>query len=203
LRLPRGAAPDHEIFSFSFGYIDTDMCSFPITVQGEFTNMIIDSSLATATGTLQLHQRENGCDAEGAHWVPPCGSWSSPARVLDASHEQKMSDQLWSEGRYSPQICGRSRGLMLRSVVRPVSASAADEGRPRGPAISATLKLRADRCQGGVPARSAITCPNGRSALFPSTVIALDPVHARLGGCRFAGRERRGERTDDKGGREA
>jgi hypothetical protein len=52
------AAPDHETFSFSFAYTDTDMCSFPITVEGEFTNMIIDSSLAIGTGTLQLHQRD-------------------------------------------------------------------------------------------------------------------------------------------------
>jgi hypothetical protein len=52
------AAPDHETFHFSFDYTDTDLCGFPIAVHGEFTNMIIDSSLATGTGTLQLHQRD-------------------------------------------------------------------------------------------------------------------------------------------------
>lgn len=55
---PAGAtAPDHETFNFSFDYTDTQ-CGFPIVVHGEFTNMIIDSSLATGTGTLQLHQRD-------------------------------------------------------------------------------------------------------------------------------------------------
>ena len=52
------AAPDRETFKFSFDYTDTDTCSFPISVHGDFTNMIIDSSLATGTGTLQLHQRD-------------------------------------------------------------------------------------------------------------------------------------------------
>jgi hypothetical protein len=52
------AAPDHETFKFSFDYIDTDTCGFPIAVHGDFTNMIVDSSLATGTGTLQLHQRD-------------------------------------------------------------------------------------------------------------------------------------------------
>lgn len=52
------AAPDRETFQFSFDYTDTDTCSFPISVHGDFTNMIIDSSLATGTGTLQLHQRD-------------------------------------------------------------------------------------------------------------------------------------------------
>jgi hypothetical protein len=52
------AAPDHETFSFSFEYTDTDLCSFPIAVHGDFTNMIVDSSAATGTGTLQLHQRD-------------------------------------------------------------------------------------------------------------------------------------------------
>jgi hypothetical protein len=52
------AAPDHETFSFSFDYTDTDLCGFPIAVHGDFTNMQIDSSLATGTGTLQLHQRD-------------------------------------------------------------------------------------------------------------------------------------------------
>jgi hypothetical protein len=52
------AAPDHETFKFSFDYTDTDTCGFPISVHGDFTNMIIDASLATGTGTLQLHQRD-------------------------------------------------------------------------------------------------------------------------------------------------
>jgi hypothetical protein len=56
---PTGAAaPDHETFSFSYSYTDNDTCSFPIDVHVDFTNMIIDSSLATGTGTLQLHQRD-------------------------------------------------------------------------------------------------------------------------------------------------
>lgn len=52
------AQPDHETFNFSSDYTDTDLCGFPIAVHSEFTNMIIDSSLATGTGTLQLHQRD-------------------------------------------------------------------------------------------------------------------------------------------------
>jgi hypothetical protein len=52
------AAPDQETFKFSFDYTDKDTCGFPIAVHGDFTNMIIDSSLATGTGTLQLHQRD-------------------------------------------------------------------------------------------------------------------------------------------------
>jgi hypothetical protein len=52
------AAPDHETFQFSFDYVDRDLCGFPIAVHSDFTNMIIDSSLATGTGTLQLHQRD-------------------------------------------------------------------------------------------------------------------------------------------------
>jgi hypothetical protein len=52
------ATPDHETFNFSYSYTDTETCGFPIAVQVDFTNMIIDSSLATGTGTLQLHQRD-------------------------------------------------------------------------------------------------------------------------------------------------
>jgi hypothetical protein len=52
------AAPDHETFQFSSDYVDRDLCAFPIAVHSDFTNMIIDSSLATGTGTLQLHQRD-------------------------------------------------------------------------------------------------------------------------------------------------
>jgi hypothetical protein len=52
------AAPDHQVINFSFDYTDTDTCGFPIAVHGEFTNMMIDSSAATGTGTLQLHQRD-------------------------------------------------------------------------------------------------------------------------------------------------
>jgi hypothetical protein len=55
----KGAAPDREIFNFSDSYTDTDTCGFPIAVHSEFTNMIIDKSLATGTGTLQLHQRDD------------------------------------------------------------------------------------------------------------------------------------------------
>lgn len=83
-----------------------------------------------------------------------------------------MSDQLRFRARYCAQICGRSSGVILRSVVRPVGAIAADEGRPSRSAISAALKLRADRCQGGVSASSVITSANGRSALSPSSVTA-------------------------------
>ena len=72
------AAPDHEtFFKFPFDYTDTDTCGFPIAVHGDFTNMIIDSSLATGTGTLQLHQRDvetwtaNGVtlDVKGAYTI--------------------------------------------------------------------------------------------------------------------------------------
>lgn len=52
------AAPDHELFSFSFDDVDTELCDFPIAVHGEFTNMIIDASQLTGTGTLQLHQHD-------------------------------------------------------------------------------------------------------------------------------------------------
>lgn len=52
------AAPDHETFSFTDDYIDTSECGFPISVHAEFTNMIIDSSALTGTGTLQLHQSD-------------------------------------------------------------------------------------------------------------------------------------------------
>ena len=51
------AAPDHQTFSFSSDSIDTS-CGFPVAVHAEFTNMIIDSSLLTGTGTLQLHQSD-------------------------------------------------------------------------------------------------------------------------------------------------
>jgi hypothetical protein len=50
------AAPDHEVFSFPYSYTDTDTCGLPIAVDGVFTNMIIDDSVATGTGTLELHQ---------------------------------------------------------------------------------------------------------------------------------------------------
>ncbi len=54
----KGAAPDHEILNFSYAYTDTDTCGFPIAVQTEFTNIIIDKAQATGTGMLQLHQRD-------------------------------------------------------------------------------------------------------------------------------------------------
>ena len=52
------AAPDHELFTFSSDYVDTELCGFPITVHSDFTNMIIDTSLLTGDGTAQLHQRD-------------------------------------------------------------------------------------------------------------------------------------------------
>lgn len=52
------AAPDHELFRFAYQYVDTQECGFPVAVSGEFTNMIIDSSLASGTGTLELHQSD-------------------------------------------------------------------------------------------------------------------------------------------------
>jgi hypothetical protein len=52
------AAPDHELFTFPIAYTDTDLCGFPITVHGSFTNLIIDTSLLTGDGTLQLHQHD-------------------------------------------------------------------------------------------------------------------------------------------------
>jgi hypothetical protein len=50
------AAPDHELFTFSSDYVDTELCGFPIAVHADFKNMIIDASLLTGDGTLQLHQ---------------------------------------------------------------------------------------------------------------------------------------------------
>jgi hypothetical protein len=50
--------PDHETFISTFDGVDTQMCGFPIAVQAEFTNMIIDPTLVTGTGTLQLHQSD-------------------------------------------------------------------------------------------------------------------------------------------------
>ena len=52
------AAPDHELFTFSSDYVDTELCGFPIKVHSAFTNMIIDASLLTGNGTLQLHQHD-------------------------------------------------------------------------------------------------------------------------------------------------
>jgi hypothetical protein len=54
----QAVAPDHETFEFPYSYVDTDTCGFPIAVEGFFTNMIIDSSLATGTGTTELHQSD-------------------------------------------------------------------------------------------------------------------------------------------------
>jgi hypothetical protein len=51
-------APDREVFKFPYSYVDTDTCGFAIAVEGVFTNMIIDTSLATGTGTLELHQSD-------------------------------------------------------------------------------------------------------------------------------------------------
>ena len=52
------APPDHGTFSFTDDYTDTSECGFPIAVHADFTNMIIDSSFLTGTGTLQLHQSD-------------------------------------------------------------------------------------------------------------------------------------------------
>jgi len=50
------AAPEKDTFASPYAYVDSDTCGFAITVQGVFTNTIIDSSAATGTGTLELHQ---------------------------------------------------------------------------------------------------------------------------------------------------
>ena len=52
------AAPVHEIFVSPYSYVDTSECGFPISVEGVFTNRIIDSAAATGTGTLELHQSD-------------------------------------------------------------------------------------------------------------------------------------------------
>jgi hypothetical protein len=52
--------PDHELFKFPYSNVDTETCGFRIAVHGEFTNRIIDTSLATGTGTLELHQSDVG-----------------------------------------------------------------------------------------------------------------------------------------------
>ena len=52
------AAPDHDSFASPYHYVDTQECGFPIEVDGLFTNTIIDSSPATGTGLLQLHQSD-------------------------------------------------------------------------------------------------------------------------------------------------
>ena len=54
----RAAQPDHELFKFPYSYVDTTECGFPIAVEGVFTNRIIDTSLATGTGTTELHQSD-------------------------------------------------------------------------------------------------------------------------------------------------
>lgn len=51
-------APEKDVFSVPYEYVDSDTCSFAITVRGVFTNMIIDGSAATGTGTLELHQSD-------------------------------------------------------------------------------------------------------------------------------------------------
>jgi hypothetical protein len=52
------AASIRETFSFPYAYVDTETCGFPIAVEGVFTNMIIDSAVASGTGTLELHQSD-------------------------------------------------------------------------------------------------------------------------------------------------
>ena len=53
------AAPDHEFIKYQYGFVD-ETCGFPVVGDYVFTNDIIDSSLATGTGTLQLHQSNVG-----------------------------------------------------------------------------------------------------------------------------------------------
>jgi hypothetical protein len=77
------AAPDHETFNFSFDYTDTDTCGFPVAVHGEFTNMIIDSSLATGTGTLQLHQRDVETWTANGVTLHVNGAYTIFVRIID------------------------------------------------------------------------------------------------------------------------
>ena len=56
----RAAAPDHQLFKYPYQFVDTDTCGFAIAGDYVFTNDIIDSSLATGTGTQQLHQSNVG-----------------------------------------------------------------------------------------------------------------------------------------------
>jgi len=52
----QAAAPERETITIPYAYADTG-CGFPISVEGVFTNRIIDLiDPSTATGALQLHQ---------------------------------------------------------------------------------------------------------------------------------------------------
>jgi hypothetical protein len=54
-----GASPPlRELFVFEYSFVDDDTCAFPIAVEGVFENAIIDSTIATGTGRLQLHQSD-------------------------------------------------------------------------------------------------------------------------------------------------
>lgn len=77
------SAPDHEIFNFSDDYIDTEACGFPIAVHSDFTNMIIDSSLATGTGTLQLHQRDVEAWTANGVTLNVKGAYTIFVRIVD------------------------------------------------------------------------------------------------------------------------
>jgi hypothetical protein len=57
-----GAAtePAREVFAYSYSFVDTSTCGFPVVGEFDFTNMIIDRTVATGTGTLALHQSNVG-----------------------------------------------------------------------------------------------------------------------------------------------
>jgi hypothetical protein len=48
-------APDRFLFVDDYTYEDNS-CGFPIAVEGEFVNRVIDTSFATGTGRAELHQ---------------------------------------------------------------------------------------------------------------------------------------------------
>jgi hypothetical protein len=50
-------APDRFTFTDHYSYVAND-CGFSVSVEGVFTNMVIDGSAATGTGTLELHQSD-------------------------------------------------------------------------------------------------------------------------------------------------
>jgi len=51
------APPDRWTFTDQYSYVATD-CGFPVSVEGVFTSRGIDTSLATGTGTMELHQSD-------------------------------------------------------------------------------------------------------------------------------------------------
>jgi hypothetical protein len=54
------AAPNHDFFQYPYGFVDTDTCGFPVVGDYVFTNDLIDGTVTTGNGTLQLHQRNVG-----------------------------------------------------------------------------------------------------------------------------------------------